>query len=189
MLTRLFSSQTRVELLRLFFTRPEDRYYVRQIARELRRDISGIKRELDNLEKAGLLVSEKVGNLRYYTVNKTAAIYQEVKSIVAKTVGVQGAINEALAALGGLRQVWLYSTNAHPPGEGVGPIFLLIVGGVDLTELNESITRLEDHLNREINYTVFDEGEFQRRRAEADPFLTEVLGGRTVLLIGRDHGV
>jgi hypothetical protein len=48
---------------------------------------------------------------------------------------------------------------------------------------------LEDHLGREINYTVFDEGEFQRRRAETDPFLTEVFGGRNVLLIGRHDGV
>lgn len=189
MLTRLFSSQTRVALLRLFFTHPEDRFYVRQIARELRRDISGIKRELDNLEKAGLLISDKVGNLRYYSVNKTAAIYSEVKSIVAKTVGVQAAIYEALAPLSGLRQAWLYSANSHAPGEGMGPISLLIVGGVDLAELNEAITRLEDHLGREINYTVFDEGEFQRRRAEADPFLTEILGGRNVLLIGRDDAV
>jgi hypothetical protein len=189
MLTTLFSSQTRVALLRLFFTHSENRYYVRQIARELGRDISGIKRELDNLEKAGLLVSDKVGNLRYYSVNKTAAIYPEIKSIIAKTVGVQAAIYEALAPLGGLRQAWIYSTNAHPPGEGAGAVFLLIVGGVDLAELNEAITRLEDHLGREINYTVFDEGEFQRRRAEADPFLTEILSGRNVLLIGRDDCV
>ena len=189
MLTRLFSSHTRVALLRLFFMHPEEKFYVRQIAREIRRDISGIKRELDNLEKTGLLVSEKVGNLRYYSVNKTAAIYSELKSIVAKTVGVQAAIYEALVPLGALRQAWMYSTNSHPPGEGVGPIFLLIVGGVDLTALNEVITRLEQSLGREINYTVFDESEFQRRRAEADPFVTELLGGRNVLLIGRDDGV
>jgi hypothetical protein len=189
MLVKIFSSKTRVDLLRLFFTHSESRYYVRQIARELRRDISGIKRELDNLEKAGLLVSDKVGNLRYYSVNKSAAIYSEIKSIVAKTVGVQGAINEALGMLSGLRQAWLYTTNSHPPGEGSGPIHLLVVGDVDLTDLNEAITRLEGHLGREINYTVFDEGEFQRRRAEADPFLTEILGGRNVLLIGRDDGV
>ncbi|HSB71382.1 MAG TPA: winged helix-turn-helix domain-containing protein [Candidatus Methylomirabilis sp.] len=189
MLEKLFSSKTRVHLLRLFFTHSESRFYVRQVARELGRDISGIKRELDNLEKAGLLVSDKVGNLRYYTVNKSAAIYSEIKSIVAKTVGVQGAMAEALRKLSGLHQAWLYTTNSHPPGEGAGPIHLLVVGGVDLSDLNEAITRLEGHLGREINYTVFDEGEFQRRRGEADPFVTEVLGGRNVLLIGREDGV
>ena len=63
MLERLFSSKTRVEILRLLFLNPDGRYYVRQIARELSRDISGIKRELDNLDKAGLLTSEKLGEV------------------------------------------------------------------------------------------------------------------------------
>ncbi len=187
MLDRLFSSKTRVELLRLFFSNPDSRYYVRQIARELHRDISGIKRELDNLDKAGLLNSEKIGNLRYYSVNRNAAIYPEIKSIVMKTVGLQGRLATALAGLSGLRQSWMYSNNSHPPGEGPGPILMLMVGRVDLAELNDLVTGLEATLGREINYTVFDESEFQRRRAEEDPFVSEVLGGRNVLLIGRDH--
>jgi hypothetical protein len=189
MLEKLFSSKTRVELLRLFFSNPEGRLYVRQIARELGRDISGIKRELDNLDKAGLLTREKLGNLRYYAVNKGAAIYPEIKSIIAKTVGAPGIIAGSLNGLGGLHQAWMYSLNSHPPGEGPGPVLVLVVGRVDLMELNEAITRLESTLGREINYTVFDESEFQRRRAEADPFLTEVFGGRNVLLIGRDDAV
>ncbi len=186
MLEKLFSSKTRVELLRLFFSNPEGRLYVRQIARQLGRDISGIKRELDNLDKIGLLTSEKLGNLRYYTVNKNAPIYPEIKTIISKTVGIPGTIMDSLRGLGGLRQAWMYSMNSHPPGEGSGPALLLIVGRVDLAELNEAITRLESELGREINYTVFDEAEFKRRRAEADPFLTELFGGRNVLLIGRD---
>ena len=115
MLERIFSSKTRVELLRLFFSNPEGRLYVRQIARELGRDISGIKRELDNLDKAGLVTSEKVGNLRYYSVNKSAAIYPELKAIIAKTVGAQGSIAGSLNGLGGLRQAWMYTMNSHPP--------------------------------------------------------------------------
>jgi len=189
MLHRLLSSKTRVDLLRLLFIQSEKQLYVRQISRELKRDIAGIKRELDNLEKAGILVSEKVGHLRYYAVNKTCAIYSELKSIVSKTVGVQGTLASTLAGLGGVKQAWLYSTNSHAPGEGSGPIPVVIVGRVDLADLNEAVTSLERSLGREINYTVFDESEFQRRRAEADPFLTEVLGGRNVPLVGPVDGV
>jgi DNA-binding transcriptional ArsR family regulator len=189
MLERLFSSKTRVDILGLFFTREDAKFYVRQIARDLGRDISGIKRELDNLERLGLLISEKVGNLRYYSVSRDSAIYPEVKGIIAKTVGVKGALASALKGVMGLRHAWLYSTNAHAPGEGGGAIPVLIVGRVDLAALNETITRLEGTLNREINYTVFDEGEFERRRAEADPFITEILGARSTLLIGQGNGV
>ncbi len=33
------------------------------------------------------------------------------------------------------------------------------------------------------------QADFQRRRAEADAFVSEVLGGRTILLLGQDDGV
>ncbi|MFA5027095.1 MAG: winged helix-turn-helix domain-containing protein [Candidatus Methylomirabilota bacterium] len=189
MLERLFSSKTRVDILRLFFTRSGAKLYVRQIARDLHRDISGIKRELDNLERLSLLISEKVGNLRYYSVNKDAAIYPEIKGLIDKTVGLPGTLATSLRGLPGLQQAWLYSSNAHAPGEGAGAIPVLIVGRVDLAALNERITRIEGDLSREVNYTVFDEGEFERRRSESDPFVIEVLGRRSIQLIGRDDGV
>ena len=91
MLIRLFSSETRVSLLTLFFSRLDKRFYVRELARQLGRDVSGVKRELDNLERAGLLTGEKVGNLRYYNVNKASPIYAEIKGMIAKTTGVHEA--------------------------------------------------------------------------------------------------
>lgn len=184
-LIRLFSSETRVGLLVLFFSRPEERFYVRQLARRLGRDISGIKRELDNLEKAGLLVSEKVGNLRYYSVNKTWPLYPELKAIIVKTAGVEEAIREALRQVEGIKTAWIYSLN--PREGGVGPIDLLIIGQVNLGQVNEVITYLERQLSREINYLVFDESEFKRRLSEEDPFLSEVLRGEKRLLIGPDE--
>jgi DNA-binding transcriptional ArsR family regulator len=188
LLLRLFSSETRVELLTLFFSRPEERFYTRQLARELGRDISGIKRELDNLEKAGLVSSEKVGNLRYYSVNKASPLYPELKAIIAKTAGVENAIRKALARVEGIRFAFIYSTHLRPL-EGMGAIELLIVGQVDLGHVNEVITGLERRLSREINYLVFDESEFRRRKAEDDPFLSEVLKGKRTVLIGTEDGL
>jgi hypothetical protein len=177
-LERLLSSKTRVEILCLLFSNPDGRYYVRQIARELGRDIP--ESRVDNLDKAG---SQRKSKLVLHG-QKPSAIYADQPSCEDRRENWG-----SLTALSGLRQAWLYSMNSHPPGEGSGPVPVLIVGRVDLTDLNEAVTQLETKLGREINYTVFDETEFQRRRAEADPFLTEVFGGRNVLLIGRDDGV
>ena len=188
-LERLFSSRTRIGLLSLFFSQPDRRYYVRQIARELKRDISGIKRELDNLERAGILASEKVGNLRYYAANRHALLFPEIKGIIDKTVGVAATMEEVLKGVAGVRSAYLYSRNSHPPGEGPGDIDLLIVGQVDLREINEVVTHLEGKLGRQINYTVFDEAEYERRRTEGDPFLSAILQGRRVILVGGDHGL
>ena len=65
MLTKLFSS-TRAELLGLFFNNPDDKFYLREIARHIGKDAAGIKRELDKLVKIGLLAKEKRGVQKYY---------------------------------------------------------------------------------------------------------------------------
>lgn len=186
MLNRLFSSRTRVDLLTLFYNNPERRFYLRQIARELQRDVSGIKRELDNLEKIGLLTSEKEGNLRYYMANKAFPLFPEMKAIIFKTVGVSGSLRDALQKIGGLKAAFIYGSYARGVEGILSAIDLIIIGSVDLTQLNQVIVGLEEYLNREILYLVYDEEEFQRRRAEEDPFLTEVLKGKKVMLVGRE---
>jgi len=183
-LVRFFSSQTRVELLELFLGRPEGRWYVREIARELRRDISGIKRELDNLEQAGLLTSTKVGNLRYYTVDKTFPLFPELKAIIDKTRGVPQTIGEALRGIEGIRVAFIFRAHEAPEGEAID---LLIVGPANMAQLNQVVAALEIRLGRDINYLVFDEGEYLRRKEEGDPFLWEVLKGKKIFLIGSEH--
>ncbi len=189
MLIRLFSSETRVSLLTLFFTRLDKRFYVRELARLLGRDISGIKRELDNLERAGLLTSEKVGNLRYYQVNRASPLYPELKGIIAKTTGVHASVRDGLRRIKGIRTAILYGADQPELEEGLGPIRLMVIGQVDLNEINDAVTALESRLNREISYLVFDEAEYRRRKAEDDPFLVEVLKGRRAILIGTDDGL
>ncbi len=186
MLFRLFSSETRVELLEFFLIRPDQRFYVRQIVRELQRDISGIKRELNNLEKAGLLTSTKVGNLRYYAVDKAFSLYPELKAIIDKTRGIPQTIGEALRAIPGIRVAFLFGD--HEALER-GAIDLLVVGRAHMAQLNRVVADLEVRLGRSINYLVFDEGEYQRRKREGDAFLREVLQGKMILLIGSAHDV
>ena len=188
-MSRLFSSEVRVSLLTLFFTRLDKRFYVRELARHLGRDISGIKRELDNLERAGLLASEKVGNLRYYRVNKASPLYAEMRGIIAKTTGIYASLREGLRKIKGIQRAMVYGAEQHESEEGLGPVRLMVIGQVDLNDLNDAVRVLENRLNREINYLVFDEAEYQRRKAEEDPFLMEVLMGRRSVLIGTDDGL
>jgi hypothetical protein len=58
MLEKLFGSKTRVKILKLFFLRPEGRFYMRQMARNLKLQINSVRRELENLEGMNILVAE-----------------------------------------------------------------------------------------------------------------------------------
>ncbi|MCD4762031.1 hypothetical protein K8R32_03675 [bacterium] len=57
MLGKLFGSNTRVRILKLFLIHPEQSFYIRQISRELKLQLNSVRRELENLEKFGLLKS------------------------------------------------------------------------------------------------------------------------------------
>ena len=57
MLGHLFGSKSRVKILKLFLLHSGDKYYIRQIARDLGLQINSVRRELENLQDFGLLVS------------------------------------------------------------------------------------------------------------------------------------
>ena len=57
MLAKLFGSNSRVKILKLFLMRTNDKFYIRQIARDLGLQLNSVRRELENLEKFGLLIS------------------------------------------------------------------------------------------------------------------------------------
>ena len=60
MLGKLFGSNSRVKILKLFLSHPEEKFYIRQISRHLKLQINSVRRELDNLEKFGLLTSAPI---------------------------------------------------------------------------------------------------------------------------------
>ncbi len=89
-LHRLFSSKTRAQLVTTLFTEPEREYYMRELARTTGQVMATVQRELDNLEEMNLVVSQKRANAKFYRANPNHYLYQEMKSIVAKTTGGNG---------------------------------------------------------------------------------------------------
>lgn len=85
MLQLLFSSKTRIRLLKLFFENPGRQLYLREIAKILNEPMTPIRRELLNLQRVGLLKRSRVANLIYYKIDNTFLLYHELKSIVQKT--------------------------------------------------------------------------------------------------------
>ncbi len=58
MLSKLFGSQARVKILKIFLLNPDSKYYIRQLARDLDLQVNSVRRELENLENFGLLKSD-----------------------------------------------------------------------------------------------------------------------------------
>ncbi len=185
MLTKLFSS-TRAELLGLFFNNPDDRFYLREIARHIGKDAAGIKRELDNLVKIGLLAKEKRGVQKYYFANKNSPVFSEMKGLIFKTTGAQGAMKTSLSRLKGVQVAFIYGSYAKGAEKEDSNINLMVIGQANITELNDMVMNLEEKLKRDIDYLVFDELEYRKRKESKDPFIRELLKGKKIFLVGRE---
>jgi predicted transcriptional regulator with HTH domain len=75
-------SRLRQNILSYFFTNPTARLYLREIAAILKVDPDNLSKEFNRLEKEGIFVSERRGNLKYFYLNKRYPLYQELKSII-----------------------------------------------------------------------------------------------------------
>ena len=179
-LKSLFSSAIRADLLALLLNNPEEKFYVREIATLLRKNPSGVKRELDNLEKMGIVASKKVANLKYFQAEKKSPLFSELKSLIAKSLGASGALKAALKN-SGAKIAFIFGP--YTESEDTATVDLFIVGRPSLGA--EVLKDIEEKFGKKINTVIMDENEFKEKKDNADPELERLLSGDKILLTGK----
>ncbi|MBM4067219.1 MAG: hypothetical protein FJ266_16565 [Planctomycetes bacterium] len=185
-IAKIFKSRTRKELFRLYFTNPDNEYYLRELERNLNIPVSMIRKELTHLEDTGIFVSSKKGNLVYYSLNKSYPLFEELKSIVFKTIGIQGLLKETLGKIKGIEGAFIYGSFAKKEEVSKSDIDLFIMGKVDDSRLLREMRRLEEVLKREINYSIFTTDEFNKKVKEKDSFITDLLENPKIFIVGSE---
>lgn len=182
----IIGSKSRVKLLTLFLLNPGEKFYVREIERLTGENINSIRRELKNLEAAGLLKSETAGNLKYYTVNQDMNIYPELRDMFLKTEGAARILTGGLSALGNVRTAFIYGSFARGEAGPGSDIDIIIIGTVDEDALIMAVREIEKRLKREVNYVLLTPGEYNSRKKKKDPFMINVLKEEKIMLAGED---
>ena len=181
----LFSdSQTRV--FRWLFGQPERSYHLSELRRLTDLGSASLQRELNRLAEAGLVRSERVGNLRRFQANPQSPVYDELIGLIRKTLGVQPMLREALLPLApDLQAAWIYGSVAKQTDTAQSDIDVMLVGkNLLMSKVLEILVPLEAQLGRKINPTCFTPSEFKRRRAEPDSFVNRVLAQPILPLTG-----
>lgn len=189
MLHKLFSSKLRVDLLGLFFGRPDEEFYVREIGKMLGDDVGNISRELKNLESIGLLISRRKGNLKYFLLDRKFPLYEELRSIILKTRGAAGIIQNALAGMEGVEYAFIFGSIAAGQETAKSDIDLMVIGDVSLEQLISRLKEPETTLGREINASLYDIREIRKRLREKEPFIVRVMKEPKTMLIGEEDGL
>ncbi|MGQ0652433.1 MAG: nucleotidyltransferase domain-containing protein [Betaproteobacteria bacterium] len=180
----LFSdSQGRV--LRWLFGQPQREYHLNELLRLTGLGSASLQRELKRLAEAGLVRSERVGNLRRFQANQDSPVYAELVTLTRKTLGVEPMLREALQPLAPkLDAAFIYGSVAKGTDTAKSDVDVMLVGrNLTLSKVLELLVPLEEQLGRKINPNLLTPAEFKRRRAERDSFVNRVLSQPTLPLI------
>src|SRR5438105_2789469 len=92
----LTRGRTTAKVLALLTSTPGQRFHTREIVRRVDGTEHPVHRALTLLEQQGLVDSERVGNLRLWSMRTTHPLYRGLREVFARTIGVISQIRELL---------------------------------------------------------------------------------------------
>ena len=144
--------------MRLFLD-PGLQSYVRELAEEMDVSPSQVKTELDNLNEAGLLKSEKKGRQILYRANSSHPLFPEMQSMVRKALGMDHILESIISRLGNLEKAFVIDDYAQ--GKDSGLIDLVIVGDIDKRNLDDLVSKAEKYIERKIRVLTMTLSEYE----------------------------
>jgi uncharacterized protein len=187
-LTDVLFGQTRRAVLGYLYSQPEKPFYLRELARHAGTGLGAVQREVVKLAEAGILRRSVRGNQVFYQANRENPIFQELKSIVSKTVGTHDILREALLPMRErIRVAFVYGSVARHEERADSDIDLMVVCEVPFTQIVAAITPAQERLGREINPTVYPVAEFQSKLKAKNHFLKSVLRQKKLFVLGDEN--
>lgn len=182
-------SDSQARLLPWLFGQPERGYHLSELRRLTLLGSASLQRELNRLVEAGLVDSERVGNLRRFQANPRSPVFPELVALTQKTLGIAPQLSNALRPIAArLTTAFIYGSVAKQTDTAQSDIDLLLVGDdLSLHDVLTLLAPLEAQLGRTINPSCYTPAEYSRRLAEPDSFVNRLLAQPTLPLLGEDH--
>lgn len=186
MLEELLGSRARVIILKTFLLDLERDFYQREISTITNLPIRAVQREVERLVKIGLLEKQIRGNRKYYRCRRDFPIFEELKSIILKTVALGNVLKDYLQKKKEkIELAFIYGSFAKGEENISSDIDLLLVGNITSKEASMLLSPAKNSLRREINFIVYDEKELLKKKESH--FLKQVLKEPKIFLVG-DEG-
>lgn len=144
------------------------------------------QRELARLTEAGVLTREEVGRVVLYKPNTRSPIYRELNSIMRKTEGVAELLKDALRPFENrIERAFIFGSVAKSEDIAASDIDLFVLGrNIGSADLYTVLVQVEQKLGRKVSLTVYRPAELKLKLLEKNHFLTSVMKGPKLNLIG-----
>lgn len=181
---------TKQRVLALLFGQPKRRFTVTELLAEAKGGAGAVQREIDRLEQAGLVVSERDGRQRWIQANRAAPIYPELAKIVRKILLHGPMLAEALKPLADrIDYAFIYGSVARRSDHVASDIDLMVVSDhVGQGDIYLAVAPVETYLGRPVKPTIYTLAELRERFAAGQSFIRRVAEQPKKFLIGSEDG-
>lgn len=184
MLKQILISKVRIRVLEQFFFNPLTPYHVRGLVRILDEEINAIRRELLNLEAAGLLKSEKDTNKIVFRIVPTNPIIEDLRNLILKSSSLGKKLLKLSSDSGKVECVILTEAFLNNSYNDPNDVDLLFIGDLDVKKLASGMKEIETDLNRELRFTIMSAQDFDFGRKKRTPVILNTLNGDFVQIVG-----
>ncbi len=182
-------SQVQLRILSLFFGEPSRALQVTQIIKLVGSGRGAVQRELVKLVSAGIVDVSVVGSRKVYRANRQSPIFEELHSIILKTVGLLEPIRQALKPfIRNIAVAFVYGSVAKGKDTARSDVDLMIIGrDIAYSDLYVALQRAEKKVMRSINPNLMTPGEWIEKATDKNPFIGKITQQPKLFIFGTDN--
>jgi DNA-binding transcriptional ArsR family regulator len=184
-LSLILSSRVRAGLFHLLFGLKGRELHVRELARQAGLHEASIRQELKKLRGLDLVSERRDGNRAYFRANTAHPLYPEIHRMVLKTTGLVELVGESLSGAD-IDVAFIFGSVAQGLETAQSDVDLMVIGNIGLRKLASLLAGAAEAVGREINPHVMTRKEYRQRQRAADHFVTQVLHGSKLYVIGKE---
>ena len=179
-------TKTQQRILGALFGQPARSFYASELIRDAGTGSGAAQRELAKLEESALLVTRRIGNQKHYQANPASPLFSDLRNIVLKTVGLVEPLRQALKPIEPeIRAAFVYGSVAKGSDQASSDIDLMVVSdSLTYGDVFGALDKVSRALGRTVNPTVYSRAEFSKRTKTDNAFVSRVLEGPKVWVIG-----
>jgi predicted nucleotidyltransferase len=174
------------KVLGWLFGQPERWYHIQELIRLTSLASASLQREIKRLHSGGLVVEERIGNLRRVKANPNSPIFEELSSLVRKTLGIVPTVSHALASLqADIELAFVFGSMAKGAAHAGSDVDVLVVSGtLQLHDVLGVLLPVEAQLSRRIEVKLYTVKEFEQRRKDPQSLVSKILAEPIEIVLG-----
>jgi predicted nucleotidyltransferase len=181
-------SRTQQSVLGLLFGQPGQSLYTNEIIKKSGGGSGAVQRELSRLVRSGLVTVERIGSQKHYRANPESPLFQELCSIMSKTVALVEPLKTALQPfLPNIELAFVYGSVAKGEDTASSDIDLMIISdSLTYADVFPALEKASVVTGRPIQPTLYPRDELAMRISTDNAFVKRVLAQPKIWIIGSE---